>query len=509
MMKKGVMTVYFSLVFMLVMSFLLVLLESDRLYILRTEGERYADMAAEMVFAGYIQPLADYYSLFGVNHGEKNSQLEKFDDYLKLNITGEGKTKRLFQMAGAIEKVEVDEWTGFKDNDWKALMEQVKLYEEARTIQRGSEEVSRFFSDLSGMDTDEPVGDYCRQLESKGERMEAEEQEANKKDDGNTPKDTEIQMEDPRGGITRWLKGGLLELVMGNQAVSKQKISTARCSWQTSEEKKSNVIVRFDRYKEVAEAVKGQNLLSQIQAGVKNQSDQMILNMYIYDQFKTLRNSRPSGRSKDTALNYEIEYIAFGHASDRENLESAVTACFTLRTILNLAYLYLSPDKDADLQRVVQGLSAAGMIPVAGEVLKLLLMICWASAEAAVDCAGLAEGGKVPLMKDRNTWNMSVEQLLHAAAGGGKAFEYFKSGTKGWDYHQYLMLFLMLTPTEKKIIRMTQLIENNVWLMKGYENFQLKNCAVKASFSGKIDVTPFFWKYPQKIQYRFHTEYAY
>ena len=145
MMKKGVMTVYFSLVFMLVMSFLLVLLESDRLYILMTEGERYADMAAEMVFAGYIQPLADYYSFFGVNHGEKNSQLEKFDDYLKLNITGEEKTKRLFQMAGAIEEVEVDEWTGFKDNDWKALMEQVKLYEEARTIQRGSEEVSRLF----------------------------------------------------------------------------------------------------------------------------------------------------------------------------------------------------------------------------------------------------------------------------------------------------------------------------------------------------------------------------
>ena len=137
MMKKGVMTVYFSLVFMLVMSFLLVLLESDRLYILRTEGERYADMAAEMVFAGYTQPLADYYSLFGVNHGEKNSQLEKFDDYLKLNITGEGKTKRLFQMAGAIEKVEVDEWTGFMDYDWKALMVLVDLFVVGWRFQRG------------------------------------------------------------------------------------------------------------------------------------------------------------------------------------------------------------------------------------------------------------------------------------------------------------------------------------------------------------------------------------
>ncbi len=70
-------------------------------------------------------------------------------------------------------------------------MEQVKLYEEARTIQRGSEEVSRFFSDLSGMDTDEPVGDYCRQLVKGRKRWKQRRQEANKKDDGNTPKDTE------------------------------------------------------------------------------------------------------------------------------------------------------------------------------------------------------------------------------------------------------------------------------------------------------------------------------
>ena len=41
------------------------------------------------------------------------------------------------------------------------------------------------------------------------------------------------------------------------------------------------------------------------------------------------------------------------------------------------------------------------------------------------------------------------------------------------------------TDREKKSSEMTQLIENNVWLMKGYENFQLKNCAVKAMLFGK------------------------
>ena len=40
-----------------------------------------------------------------MNHGEKNSQLEKFDDYLKLNITGEEKTKRLFQMLVRLRKL--------------------------------------------------------------------------------------------------------------------------------------------------------------------------------------------------------------------------------------------------------------------------------------------------------------------------------------------------------------------------------------------------------------------
>ena len=55
-------------------------------------------MQVYTAFGGLLQS-------FGVNHGEKNSQLEKFDDYLKLNITGEGKTKRLFQMLVRLRKL--------------------------------------------------------------------------------------------------------------------------------------------------------------------------------------------------------------------------------------------------------------------------------------------------------------------------------------------------------------------------------------------------------------------
>ena len=54
-------------------------------------------MVGRWYLQGIYSLLADYYSLFGVNHGEKeqSNKLEKFDDYLKLNITGEGKPKKV------------------------------------------------------------------------------------------------------------------------------------------------------------------------------------------------------------------------------------------------------------------------------------------------------------------------------------------------------------------------------------------------------------------------------
>ena len=45
-MRRGVITVYLSLVFILLVSLLLVLLESSRVYTIGTMSERYANMAA-------------------------------------------------------------------------------------------------------------------------------------------------------------------------------------------------------------------------------------------------------------------------------------------------------------------------------------------------------------------------------------------------------------------------------------------------------------------------------
>ena len=220
-------------------------------------------------------------------------------------------------------------------------------------------------------------------------------------------------------------------------------------------------------------------------------------------------SGQSDGDQSHTVLKYEYEYILYGKDSDRENLENAVMSICTLRTFLNLIYVYTSPAKNAELQKAIKSMKLLEKVPVAGEVIRLLIMACWSAAEAVVDCAGLAEGGKVPLIKSKSSWNLSMDDLQGIAKGGKRAADYFHDSGKGLDYNQYLMIFMFLTPSGKKMGRMSQLIECNVRLVKGYEDFSLARCAVQAEFSGTVKIGSKFYGHPRKVQHDFDVVYGY
>ena len=178
--------------------------------------------------------------------------------------------------------------------------------------------------------------------------------------------------------------------------------------------------------------------------------------------------------------------------------------------LLNLVYLYTSQNKTADLNAIVQGMSFLAAIPVAGQVLRLLLMACWAAAEAVVDAASLVEGGKVPLMKSGDTWNLTADQLLRLGEqGGGRASSYVRDGSKGLDYETYLLIFMLLTSPEKKLVRMTQLMECNIRLEEEYEDFSLARCITAAAFSGTVQIGERFFMHPSSMAHEFKVQYGY
>lgn len=509
-MRRGVISVYLSIVFLLILSLLMVLLESARVYVIGTMAERYADMAAEMVFASYVQPLAERYDLLAVDTGANGESLGLFKTYLDMNLENGGKEGRVFDMYARTQSFGVEKTVSVKDDDWKCLKEQIERYEKYALGTEGIGNLKDLLIQLQGTGVSNKVEDYSGELRSEGQAMdeamtEMEEQESVEAESG-----TEGQISDPRTGISRWIKSGILNLVMGEQSVSSRVIDTSKCSWHTEETPKQAQIDSFEGYKEVINMLEGQSVTEIIRCGLQEQGTQLMVNLYILDKFDTLCDNKTAlSKNENSELKYETEYILFGHETDRENLESTITGICVLRTLLNLIYLYTSPEKGSALQNIVQGMSVLSSVPVAGTVLQLLLMVCWAAAEAVVDCAALVRGRKVPLMKDESSWNLTLEQLIRIAEKGGSAAAYIRDGSEGLDYEQYLLILLLLTPTEKKMIRMTQVMECNIRLINGYEQFSFSQCTVAAEFSGVVQISEMFWHHPERLQHSFSVTYSY
>lgn len=515
-MRRGVITVYLSLVFMLLVSLLLVLLESSRVYAIGTMSERYADMAAEMVFAGYVRPLADQYDLLAVDMGNSQQKLEDFEKYLKLNLENKGKNHRAMNMYGQVKMDGVSNVRTLRDNHWKSLKSQAADYEKMMAVSKGIDEIQDVIGQLKDTGINEKTDDYLKNLEAKGEEMDAaesemEENESELESEVSVGEESEEpEMEDPRQGVAGWLKSGVLNLVMDGKEVSGRQIDTTGCSWQTSGTKSFEPMENFDDYGNVTGYMKNQGLLGQIRDGIEDQEEKILLNFYINDKFSSLAEKNQSDSDQNnTVLKYEYEYILYGKSSDRENLENAVMSICTLRTFLNLIYVYTSPAKNAELNKAIKSMKLLEKVPIAGEVIKLLIMACWSAAEAVVDCAGLAEGGKVPLIKSKSSWNLSMDDLQGIAKGGKRAADYYHDSGKGLDYNQYLMIFMLLMSSDKKMGRMSQLIECNVRLVDGYEDFSLARCAVQAEFSGTVKIGSKFYGHPGKIQHDFDVVYGY
>ncbi len=521
MMRRGVLTVYLSIVLLLMVSFVLVLLESARVYVIGTMTERYADMAGEMLFSAYVRPLADRYGLFVLDAGEDGAGLRHFEDYLRMNLeknTSVG--SRIFDLHGVIQEMTVGKTVSLNDEDWKSMKSQIERYEKYAMGEKGLQELQNVIGQLTQTDLADVVEDYKDDLSSDGQSMDAalaRKAEQDAKDSDNSMNENESVAEpavptvtDPRPGISRWLKSGLLELAMGDRSVSNRVIRNGQCSYQASESKKWSIVDRFERYGDVTTALNSQKFPDKLKKGIEEQKTQLIVNLYILDRFHQLCSTEKSGEDHELfALDYEVEYILYGHTSDRENLESAITGIFALRTLLNLVYLYTSQGKGEILENIVDALSVAAVIPVIGQVVKLLLMICWSAAEAVVDCAALADRRKVPLMKNDSSWNLTMSQLLAIGKNGGNAADYVRDGTKGLSYENYLLILLLLTPAEEKMIRMTQLMETNIRLMEGYEDFCFSRCITAAEFEGTVRLLPVFWQHPEALCHHYHVAYGY
>lgn len=105
--------------------------------------------------------------------------------------------------------------------------------------------------------------------------------------------------------------------------------------------------------------------------------DTIFFNLYLIDKFGNAANKK-----KNTVLDYEMEYLLGGKASDKDNLEYVIGRIRILRFAVNYGYLLTDKDMQMEVDTLATTLSAVFLSPEIGPVIKHALLLAWLMEKA-------------------------------------------------------------------------------------------------------------------------------
>lgn len=94
-------------------------------------------------------------------------------------------------------------------------------------------------------------------------------------------------------------------------------------------------------------------------------------------------------------------------------------------------YLCGSPARCAEADEMALIISTILFIPEAYALVSFVLKICWAYGESILDIRELLDGGKIPLLKDDTSWQLSLNSLSGLLIQGDEE----RHSSEGLDYN--------------------------------------------------------------------------
>lgn len=194
------------------------------------------------------------------------------------------------------------------------------------------------------------------------------------------------------------------------------------------------------------------------------------------------------------SLAYGSEYLIAGKNSDRENLKATALRILAMREGQNL----ISIMKDEEKKNLARSFASV-LSAFSGEALELpielAILAAWAFVESVLDLRALFAGEKVPILKNKEEWKSSLENLGKSVAKEEKS----NGSDHGLNYEAYLgILFLTLT-TEKMGLRSLDLIEADIRTRQGYESIRMDRLVYSADLEWEYHASPVFLSFVPNI----------
>lgn len=450
---KAEITVYLSLVFILLLSFVASMLESASIQNAKNYRRTDTTRAMESVFAEYQKELLETYDVFALEGSYESGQFAEGKVLDRIAFYGAG------SMTHEIKKIQY-----LTDNGCQPFYDQVARYMEHKYG------LSAFEDKLGGSLT-------WKQQEEKSETLQKEGQESADKLEGILAENEAVLpgQDNPIAHMEGLKQTPILELVMPkDQAVSSKVLTGDVLTGRT-----------WNRgYGDFSTEANTAGPLSQILFGE-----------YLLEHFSDVTKKDSTG-----ALDYEMEYIVAGKDSDKENLESVVKKLMLLRFVPNYIFIQSDPEMKAESEAMALALSTIVALPIISQAVAQGILLAWAFGETVVDIRSLLSGNKVPLVKSKTSWQLQLSALLTLGTDQDGVAGRDEAG--GQDYGEYMRMLLFLEKEELLAMRTLSLIEQTLRQEKGLGFFKADQCISRMKIGTTCSLR-------RGITYQFDTYFGY
>lgn len=453
-MKRGEVTVYLSLIFILLVSFAGALLESASFQ--NVKNYRRADMnrAMECLFAEYQKELLENYDIFALDGSYETGNYDEAGIFDRLSYYGAG------DMAHEITRIQF-----LTDNGCQTFYEQVTAYMEHKY---GADKAKEYLGKTDVWRQQEEAAEEYERTDTQKQEKLAELLEEN---GGELPAEN-----NPVSHINALKKSPLLTLIVpGDMQVSEKRMNlTDAISYR----------VLNQGYGDFSETETSAGPVSALLFGE-----------YIMEHFSTVSDEEKSG-----IIDYETEYILEGKESDRENLEAVAKKILALRFVPNYAYLQSDSGKRAEAEALAATLCTVLAVPAVTDAAAQVILLAWAYGEAIVDIRSLLKGNRIPLVKSAESWQLQLSSLLTLGTEEDRNDGMDTEG--GLLYKDYIRMLLFLEKKTDLGVRALELIEQNMRIRYGQKYFHADQCISRMELSS-------IGKFRRGISYSFSTRFGY
>lgn len=480
--EKGQITVFLSLLLIVLIGFSFVVVEGVSSYSASALGEDAVKNAGENILANYDRELFNKYHIFFLDPREKNY------------ILSDG-------------KADMDQY--FSGNSFfNVFCNSLKMTEEVTAVEEDGLYLKHEIREWMKYRQEEKVKDTLKQLINNVKKNNADRKEYQNEAEEETVSQ-EVQKErttwkEIKEALQLLTKTGILFYVSDHPEQLSRK-SIPEENLPSRAKKREQEEHKVEEFLFSGSGLKGIKSMLSVDFSINTNSTlwtkENYIIPYIEECFLDYSEEGREGKEEkndvqEQVLAYEKEYLIKGQPSDLDNLKRVANDILLLRFINN----YIVTGRDAEIQSQVNLMASAltGVvgIPQTAKAVQMMLRAALSYGESLLELHTLFEGGEISLTKDRGNWNLELKTMVKQL----KEKKAVKKGKHNISYKDYLKVLLFMKGNSTILCyRMMDIMQENIACKEA--GFLMENCLFSYKWEGSLSFESVKMNFEKQVSY--------